>query len=152
VTPVLPGTIPGLLRRGSPVIALVDHAESGTFAAEGGVATYAALPMFPGRPPHVTVHWHDNGGGWHMPWDAVALDLTDPTGRTHAAWWLAKQNEDDVDVAIVDHLLGGAMPADGFDVTRHRWLAFWSSGAPATDTQIDALRRIVLQVLAEVTP
>ncbi len=134
MTAVLPGTIPGLLRLCSPVVREDGRAGGVTGFLDGwplvGWSTGACSSTPPGR---------------------VSLRLDDPTGRAHAAWWLAKQNEDDVDVAIVDHLLGGAMPADGFDVTRHRWLAFWSSGAPATDTQIDALRRIVLHV-AEVTP
>ncbi len=66
----LPGTIPGLLRRGSPVIVVnaaigvVDEVtEVGVFATDGGALHAYYL-------------------------DQVALDLTDPTGRIHAAWWV----------------------------------------------------------------
>ena len=71
----LPGTIPGLLRANSPAIANnrgraivfdvdVDH---------DGVLVYLLVTT---------------REAWLSPAD-VALDLTDPTGRVHAAWWLA---------------------------------------------------------------
>lgn len=78
----LPGTIPGLLRRGSP-IALVDT---------------------PGCPRHLVgrlgvIHsvvgdlcsYSLDGVGLVVTScvEAVALDLTDATGRVHAAWWLS---------------------------------------------------------------
>ena len=79
-TPTLPATIPGLLRRGSPVIVtagdLIDH--RGLFVGvrpDGSVDV--ALDHY--RGPEV------KGGAD----DSMALDLTDPTGRAHAAWWLA---------------------------------------------------------------
>lgn len=73
----LPGSIPGLLRRGSPCL-LAD-----------------------GRP--ITIHgvrphgaWGATGGqmfsGGELDgakFEGLSLDLTDATGRAHAAWWLA---------------------------------------------------------------
>lgn len=78
----LPGTIPGLLRRCSPVAIMRD---GGKVSAFGVVVDQ----------PSDRVTWvrvlrdHDDEGP--SPWDrdCVALDLTDATGRAHAAWWLA---------------------------------------------------------------
>lgn len=75
----LPGTIPGLLRRGSPVVfgthrGDVMSVETTDDGIEAGVVD-------------------ENGAAW---WfgptgpvitDDLHLDLTDPTGRAHAAWW-----------------------------------------------------------------
>jgi len=76
----LPGTIPGLLRRCSPV-AIVRN--DGSVSAFGVVVDH----------PSDRVKWvrvlrdHDDEGP--SPWEreCVALDLTDATGRTHAGWW-----------------------------------------------------------------
>jgi hypothetical protein len=84
-TDTLPGDLPGLLRRGSPIIL-----QTGAGTARGVVVG-----------PSVDVP-----GGWEVAWTqvestggsilddcpsaALALDLTDPTGptgRVHAAWW-----------------------------------------------------------------
>ena len=67
-TPTLPATIPGLLLPCSPLL-----------GPDG--RTVAIGPVSDGR-------WVPVPGG-ELPADAVALDLTDPTGRAHAAWWLA---------------------------------------------------------------
>ena len=68
----LPGDLPGLLRQSSPVVG-----PDGT--------TGAVLDMTDGE---VSVGWTD----WSMkrgPLDKLGLrlNLTDPTGRIHAAWW-----------------------------------------------------------------
>lgn len=86
----LPGSIPGLLRRGSPVTC-----EAGIFGHTSGVVT--------GYPPRTTgwidVAW-DGGVVSAMPPQQLALDLTDATGRAHAAWWmLARQWDAMVELA-----------------------------------------------------
>lgn len=80
----LPGSIPGLLRRGSPV-------RRGPWAA---VVT---------SPPAVAPDWwtvaagetNDPGGpSWcEDRASAFALDLTDATGRAHAAWWVGEHTD-----------------------------------------------------------
>ena len=71
----LPGSIHGLLRRGSPVF-YRDEESSWTVlwidGDEGCAAPVGEVPL----------------GLWGMG-DDFALDLTDATGRAHAAWWLA---------------------------------------------------------------
>jgi hypothetical protein len=68
----LPGSIPGLLRRGSPV----THIDGSRLVVVEIDGDNAKLPS-----------------GWVLPsgWAftrLLALDLTDATGRAHAAWWL----------------------------------------------------------------
>ena len=65
----LPGDIPGLLRRGSPVFAYSDKPKVVGNISPSGIASVG---------PHAAV----------AP-AAIRLDLTDATGRAHAAWWLA---------------------------------------------------------------
>ena len=80
ITPTLPGTIPGLLRRGSPVISS-EHGE--------GVCIFTPRP---GRGPAVGFMGPGDMAQFVEAWVAaedLALDLSDPTGRAHAAWWLA---------------------------------------------------------------
>ena len=77
--PVVHGSVPGLLRRGSPVVVIDGPAH------------------FLGR--RGTVHALDEWGQASIAFDGcvsvvivmlsrLALDLTDRTGRIHAAWWL----------------------------------------------------------------
>ena len=83
----LPGDIPGLLRRGSPV-RLVRCGVGGS------------------GEPWACMVWRFSCGGWRIAWDDggfgfedpvspgwvanhALLDLEDATGRAHAAWWLA---------------------------------------------------------------
>lgn len=79
--PTLPGTIPGLLRRASPVVGvhtgtngivmeLSDHPDRGPGARVGETLAYS-------------MSW--------APLTAFALDLSDPTGRAHAVWWLLRR-------------------------------------------------------------
>ncbi len=79
----LPGDIPGLLRRGSPVVlatrtyggsVFLDGAR-GVVCSDGGRVGTETLG---GSPVLVSTSPRD-----------LALDLTDATGRAHAAWWLA---------------------------------------------------------------
>ncbi len=74
----LPGSIPGLLRRGSPV----PHPRAADVpCVVVGVREDVARIAYP---------WprnHEDVDAW--PLGDLALDLTDATGRAHAAWWLA---------------------------------------------------------------
>jgi len=64
----LSGAIPGLLRRGSPVPAKHVIVKVGT---------------------RQCVVANPDGMQWDAPTPHLRLDLSDPTGRAHAAWWLA---------------------------------------------------------------
>ena len=81
----LPGTIPGLLRRGSPVLSpgitgeVVLSREPRGFIGEEPVA--GALVAHPA----LGVQW--------LALDDLALDLSDPTGRAHAAWWISAHDD-----------------------------------------------------------
>lgn len=81
---ILPGDIPGLLRRGSPV--LVDR--------EGDWEEANSLVLQPGRRTAITRrHPGDACVGVSAQWvdmSSIHLDLSDPTGRCHAAWWLMR--------------------------------------------------------------
>jgi len=93
---VLPGDIPGLLRRGSPVALIAPFP-----TLEGTDGAYAAWTAERGGPPGCRravvlavdgVRVQLAAGAvvmWALP-DDVALNLTDATGRAHAAWWLAR--------------------------------------------------------------
>lgn len=76
-TLTLPGDIPGLLRRGSPVL---DRGSRGIYLrpdrSSNGQAHRVAL---------------DYGALGSIPLPLLALDLTDATGRAHAAWWAIEQ-------------------------------------------------------------
>lgn len=76
----LPGTIPDLLRWCSPVRVEVEYL--GRKVRGHG----AVLSIDPGR-REVVVAVHLIGLVWRS-FDDIDLDLTDATGRAHAAWWL----------------------------------------------------------------
>lgn len=79
-TLTLPGTIPGLLRRGSPVW----HPRLGAKTPCVVVACHTN-----DRTARVGYPWPidgEDGDTWAL--DALDLDLTEATGRAHAAWWL----------------------------------------------------------------
>ena len=75
----LPGDIPGLLRRGSPV---VIEEWRGNITSE--------KPDDDGE-YRVCGTDNDRRNGWWR--TGLALDLTDATGRAHAAWWPAKDRD-----------------------------------------------------------
>lgn len=81
----LPGTIPGLLRRGSPVVCLHD----GEVLSRGVIVkafSDGALMAW----ANTTSDGGDYAGGEPLDWGCLHLDLTDATGRAHAAWWLVE--------------------------------------------------------------
>jgi hypothetical protein len=87
----LPGSIAGLLRRGSPVVVIsTEDQTTDAFGTRLQVGDRAVLTDDPtGRWCIATGATYDDLG---PPWSelaisALALDLTDETGRCHAAWW-----------------------------------------------------------------
>ena len=77
-TLTLPGDIPGLLRRGSPVTVL-------TVALGPAVVFRVDRDGFSVQSDDAD----EMDGAWGgYTGSALALDLSDPTGRAHAAWWL----------------------------------------------------------------
>lgn len=120
----LPGDIPGLLRRGSPVLSF--GAERATIHAIEGERYWCALTYSdPSISVPITV--------FRYPPD-LALDLTDPTGRAHAAWWARDRYEQ--------------RPPD------HEWdlLNFARYGGDMTPKQIDLLAHLVLRLAGRETP
>lgn len=125
----LPGDISGLLRRGSPVIWDTADLPGRPVCFERGVIDEIAGDRI--------VHTMPGGGGpWHSPRrivegapGEVALDLTDATGRAHAAWWVrahAAQME-----------LSSAEQGVFHSITL---------GFNLTPEQIDALARLILRL------
>lgn len=119
-TMTLPGSIPGLLRRGSPVI------EHGAWAVV--VETEEDCGRF---------RVYDGGQVGDSSRSVCALDLSDPTGRAHAAWWVLGQSAGPVSKALAaldtssTYLLG---------------LIDRCCAGSATAFDTEALRRIVLHV------
>jgi hypothetical protein len=108
----LPGTIRGMFRRCSPVVALVATAAGDVFFAAGARAIVSEVDYDAGL---VLIE-----GGWFA-LDQWALDLSDPTGRAHAAWWLADQ------------------PDNELVVCRRRVPPRWTCGPGANDSHGDRL-------------
>ena len=118
----LPGDIPGLLRRGSPVVLASVEFWNGTSWMD---------PINQGRPGvvvHMTplwVSWCGLDGGPECLVDvgaqALALDLSDPAGRVHAAWWCeaAANGLDGADCGLV---MGAEDDFDGERIERLRQL------------------------------
>lgn len=80
----LPGDLPGLLRRGSPVfwrdeITPFVVAWVGPWPGSDNVADGAIALVAPGSEPCL--------GMVVNACSDLTLDLTDPTGRAHAVWW-----------------------------------------------------------------
>lgn len=113
MTPItLPGTIPGLLRRGSAVI--VDGHNIGTVIEcrprlsdpEQVGIVYVAYPLSQSvlRTAPAT----------------VALDLSDPTSRIHAAWWVIERGPvtDDEHVLLFTVKNGGHVNRKGQEQLR----------------------------------
>lgn len=122
----LPGDIPGLLLRGSPVI-LCDEAVARAVSS----VEYAS-----DETPYVNV-W---GSGRLFHGAEVALDLTDRTGRAHAAWWVKAAARGKA------HLITDLLGSSWWNV-----LDYAMESADMTCEQIDTLARLVLR-LAGRTP
>jgi hypothetical protein len=81
-TITVPGDIFGLLRRGSPVVFYPEDVRGITIGLVSRSGTSRAEVAYLNR---------GNPAGAPLPLAEVALDLTDATGRAHAAWWLASK-------------------------------------------------------------
>ena len=119
----LPGDIPGLLRRCSPLVFVglpdlgIERGTRGVLDAISGDGKRLCVDAFPDL-----VGLHE-----------VVLDLTDPTGRAHAAAWVLSQRATTSSIDEAEAL---------------RLALVWSDMTPA---QIDTLARLVLR-LAGRTP
>lgn len=80
----LPGTLPGLLRRGSPVHGDNDMRGVVVRIDATSVAIAWDFPLDPENGDGCVV---EDDYGLDSP--SLSLDLEDVTGRAHAAWWLA---------------------------------------------------------------
>ena len=123
----LPGSIPGLLRRGSPCL-LAD----GRSITIHGVRPHGA--------------WGATGGPTFLDGEldgaeleGLSLDLTDATGRAHAAWWAMPQWTPDVGAAFRDASMVGYHFARAL-LTRA------ASGSDLREDEIEILRGICLHV------
>jgi hypothetical protein len=119
-TLTLPGDIPGLLRRGSPVVALIGRAKAATRALVFGHGV-----------DHngVLVGTSSDGVRW-LPDDHLDLDLAGATGRAHAAWWLASNVSGTTAWATWDGC------PDGPAGQRHCWwrLRWWALAWPGRNS------------------
>lgn len=136
----LPGDIPGLIRRGSPVLyteALIPGVALALIAEELGefsdppILSVALFGQHVIEDRCVDIVWRDR--------HHLRLDLTDATGRVHAARWaLDNDGRSFIRVwcseAVADEALSAALLME-----------------PMTPEQIDALARLVLR-LAGRTP
>lgn len=84
----LPGTIPNLLRRGSPVI-LDGHEDIPADSRGRAGLVFNALASI----AYVAVHGMREDD--YVALESLVLDLTDATGRAHAAWWLTGRTDVD---------------------------------------------------------
>lgn len=125
-----PGDVPGLLRRGSPVFYRDEESWWTVLCIEGDEACAAPVGMVP-------------LGAWgHL--SDFALDLSDPTGQAHLAWWVGNQSADRITDAcralgidrgrFSDTLVNLCQPIDGREAA-----------------DVEQARRVAL-VLAVLTP
>lgn len=115
----LPGDIPGLLRSHSSVI------------VAGETQSVRGLEYASDETLYIRLF------GWGRPFHGseVALDLTDPTGRAHAAWWLMDRWRSGPRLPVEDRGLV-------LDACR-----FAEQGADMTSEQIDTFARLVLRLV-----
>jgi hypothetical protein len=125
----LPGTIPGLLRRCSPV-------------TDAGGVTRGLIYAMPGYYRAYPDWWGVNWNYLLQPCDATRLhlDLTDPTGRAHAAWWLNDHDEDTL--AQATRAVSGVDDCEAW-----RWLIVSATSGDAwPDARVEYLRLVCLHV------
>lgn len=121
----LPGDIPGLLRRGSVV-----------FYCESAPATVLVIREI--RPGEAGASIALDGQNVlpdrcvDAEFRHLALDLSDPTGRAHAAWWVGAR----IDLTV--------WPIEPGSEDEARMLA--QGGEDMTAEQIDLLARLVLRL------
>jgi hypothetical protein len=123
----IPGDIPGLLRRGSPVRTL-RHPDAGS------VVITLTEPI-----ARVGFPWSINDEDVDAVWsDRMVLDLDDDTARWHAARWIQQQHN--------IHYFG--IGPDWLNTVSgwYEALHLARTGADMTPKQIDTLARIVLRL------
>ena len=134
----LPGDIPGLLRRGSPVLytaaiipgvmlALIDE-DLGEFS-DPPILSIALFGQHVMEDRCIDIVWRDR--------THLQVDLTDPTGRAHAAWWCTERSKTFL------------WPSESRGEDEAVMLA--CLGAAMTPTQIDTLARLVFRLAGRTT-
>lgn len=134
----LPGTIPGLLRRGSPVA--IRGAPGRDYAGE--------VRRVDEADGTVLASWNEMFSPWWWPLRDVALDLTDPTGAAHAAWWAFPRWQSRWHEPLCDGV--GREQWDEYAAGSHLLGEAMNGAEPLTDDQRLALRDLCLR-LHEVT-
>jgi hypothetical protein len=87
----LPGSLPGLLRRGAPVLMACDHTEDPGDYPAGSTGLVGHLRVGP-RQSAAVIRWDSAlRDDCEIPLGWLALDLTDPAGMDIAARFLAEQ-------------------------------------------------------------
>ena len=81
----IPGDIPGLLRKWPPVLVMIDSDK----APVRGVVIDPTIE--PDEPDLRCLVWNERNGRDNKAAMFVRLDLTDATGRAHAAWWVRER-------------------------------------------------------------
>ena len=130
----LPGDIPGLLRRGSPVRYLDSAWRSSPEPNTDGVCDR-----------WVVNHVHPSGVWWvggnlHRP-HHLWLDLTDATARAQAAAWADKATTHDT-IEFMQRLDAGTLPS----LDERRAMDLGMRFADMTPEQIDTLARLCMRL------
>lgn len=136
-TKTLPGDLPGLLRRGSPI----------TMQTGAGPRPGVVMRHLPDGEVMIAWTGQDDGEEFDtsdpLPPRALALDLNDPTGRVHAAWWIRRNAPRDADYDMPCY--PSTASYDAGEAARHAvYLA--TDGDDMTPDEIDTLRRACLAV------
>lgn len=136
--PTLPASIPDLLRRGSPCVATGKLYGERVIIEGCDIDSDAVLVLRASTKV---------GAAWMPPGD-LALDLSDPTGRAHAAWWLAAQSTKEVDAALVRYACRHVYRPEERDLgpARNNYIAAFLYGRSVSDASIYDFRRVVLAV------
>ena len=132
----LPGTIPGLIRRGSPVVFVRGSAYAAYSGGRGMLIhpsepARGSMPYSFGWPVAMCDTTHDRV--CYAEGTDIALDLTDATGRIHALWWLTATRTP------------GNMPGHDRNAFNAAVMGIWA-GADLTEAEILDFRRICLRV------
>lgn len=121
----LPRDIPGLLRRGSPVLLNApEHHLHGRSGVVGAVANGKAAVLFAGCEMAALCTLGQ-----------LALDLSDPTGQTHLAWWV----ESHIAARVTE-----AREAAGVSAPRLAYLLCWMKDGGCEAADVAEVRRVAL--------
>lgn len=120
----LPGDIPNLLRRGSPVLRLDRAGEQGTLHCQDQYGRWILAAGTDG-----------DSGSARVEAPLLVLDLADATGRWHALLWLDNQP---ISLLRTAADVGPVMLGEVMDAARR--------GVPMTPERIDILARLCLRL------